>query len=108
MKILLLGSIFGICLTIFFGFNVIRYVPSYSTSEALKIDGILIFSDSKPVMPHDSLGIVELGIISGTQYETVRNNLIKRARKTYPNADGVILNLNKRGLDNCYAIKFKQ
>jgi hypothetical protein len=59
-------------------------------------------------MPHDSLGIVELGIISGTQNETVRNNLIKRARKTYPNADGVILNLNKRGLDNCYAIKFKQ
>ena len=108
MKRLYLGSVLGIALTIILGFCGIRYEPSYSTSEVLKIDGFFIFTDSKPVMPHDSLGIVELGFVSGTQYETVRNNLIKRARRTYPNADGIILNLNKKGLDNCHVIKFKK
>ncbi len=107
MKRFFLGSVVGIALTIILGFSVIRYTPSYSTSEVLKIDGLFIFSDSKPVMPHDSLGVVDLGFVSGTQYETVRNNLLKRAKRAYPNADGIILNLNKKGLDNYYVIKFK-
>lgn len=108
MKNFILGSVFGVALTTILGISNIRYEPNYSTSEVLKIDGFFIFTDSKPVMPHDSLGIVELGFVSGTQYENVRNNLIKRARKAYPNADGIILNLNKKGLDNCHVIKFKQ
>lgn len=107
MKRFIAGSIAGVALTIILGFSVIRYEPGYATSELLKIDGFYIFTDSKPVMPHDSVGIVDLGFVSGTQYETVRNNLLKRARKTYPHADGIILNLNKKGLDNCQVIKFK-
>jgi hypothetical protein len=58
-------------------------------------------------MPHEILGMVDLGFVSGTQYESVRTNLVKRVRKTYPNADGIILNLNKKGVDNCYVLKFK-
>ena len=59
------------------------------------------------MMQHDSLGIVELGFVSGTQYESIRANLIKRARKQYPDANGLILELNKKNIDKCIVIQFK-
>jgi hypothetical protein len=107
MKKSLLSFLFGCCLTIIFAFNIDSFKPNYSTAEVSKIDEILVFSDCKPVMPYDILGTVNLGFVSGTQYETIRKNLIKRAKKSYPTADGIILNLNKNGLDNCNVIKFK-
>jgi hypothetical protein len=107
MKKSLLSFLFGCSLTIILAFNTDSFKPNYSTAEVAKIDGLLVFSDSKPVMPYDSIGTVNLGFVSGTQYETIRKNLIKRAKKGYPNADGVILILNKNGLDNCNVIKFK-
>ena len=58
-------------------------------------------------MPHDTLGVVDLGFVSGTQYDAIRSNLTKRARQKYPNADALILHLQKRGLDKCFVIKFK-
>ena len=72
-----------------------------------QIDGFYIFSDSKPLMAHDTLGIVQAGFISGTQYNTIRTNLIKRARKKYTHADGLIMDLRLHGLDQCIVIKFK-
>ena len=107
MKKSLLSFLFGCSLTIILAFNTDSFKPNYSTAEVSKIDEILVFSDSKPVMPYDSIGTVNLGFVSGTQYETIRKNLIKRAKKSYPNADGIILILNKNGLDNCNVIKFK-
>jgi hypothetical protein len=73
-----------------------------------KIDGFYIFTDSRPLMAYDTLGVVEAGFISGTQYHTIRTNLIKRSRKKYANADGIILDLRNHGLDQCIVIKFKQ
>jgi hypothetical protein len=73
-----------------------------------QIDGFYIFSDSRPLMAYDTLGVVEAGFISGTQYHTIRTNLIKRSRKKYANADGIILDLRNHGLDQCIVIKFKQ
>jgi hypothetical protein len=107
MKKSLLSFLFGCSLTIIFAFNIDSFKPNYSTAEVSKIDGFFVFTDCKPVMPYDSLGIVDLGLVSGIQYETIRKNLIKRTRKSYPAADGIILNLNKNGLDNCNVIKFK-
>ena len=72
------------------------------------IYGFYIFTDSRPLMAYDTLGVVEAGFISGTQYHTIRTNLIKRARKKYANADGLILDLRNHGLDQCIVIKFKQ
>jgi hypothetical protein len=73
-----------------------------------KIDGFYIFTDSRPLMAYDTLGVVEAGFISGTQYHTIRTNLIKRARKKFANADGLILDLKKNGIDQCIVIQFKQ
>ena len=73
-----------------------------------KIDGFYIFTDSRPLMAYDSIGIVELGFVTGTQYHTIRTHLIKRARKKFANADGLILDLKKNGIDQCIVIQFKQ
>jgi hypothetical protein len=107
MKKTLSGFLLCSILVLAFAFTISEYKPNHSTAETSKIDGFYIFTDSKPVMPHDSLGVVDLGFVSGTQYESIRTNLIKRARKQYPTADGLILNLNKTGLDQCNVIKFK-
>lgn len=102
-----LGSILGLSLTLMLAFSEIGYKPNYSTAEVSKIDGFYVFTESKPILPHDSLGTVDLGFVSGTQYDNIRTNLLKRARKNYPNSDGIILNLNKNGMDFAYVIKFK-
>ena len=107
MKKTFLSFILGCSLTIIVAFTSNSYHPNYSTAEVLKIEGFYVFTDSKPIMPYDSLGTVDLGFVSGTQYESIKSNLIERARKKYPNADGVILNLKKKGLDTCNVIKFK-
>lgn len=107
MKKSLMSFLLGSCLTILFAFNIVKYEANNSTAEVMKIEGFYVFADSKPVMPYDSLGVVELGFVSGSQYESIRTNLIKRARKKFNDADGVILELNKNGLDKCVVIKFK-
>ena len=107
MKSVFGGLLAGICLTGILAFNANKYEPNHSTAEVSKIEGFYIFTDSKPIMPYDTLGDVDLGFVSGTQYETIRANLIKRARKKYPTGDGIILNLDKKGLDKCNVIKFK-
>lgn len=107
MKKQLLGFIFGVSVTFLLAFKVAEHIPNEATAEVKKIDGFYIFTDSKPVMPYDSLGVVDRGFITGTQYESIKSNLIKRARKRHPNADGLILYLTNVGIDNCVVVKFK-
>ena len=107
MKKSLLSFFLGSCLTCILAFKAITYEPNIATAEVFKIEGFYIFTDSKPIMQHDSLGIVELGFVSGTQYESIRANLIKRARKQYPDADGLILKPDKKSIDKCIVIQFK-
>ena len=86
------------------------YQPTKATAEVESIQGILIFSDCKPIQPYDYLGTVKStgtgGFASG-EYASVRDRLIKNAKKDYPNADGLILNLRENKTDQADAIKFK-
>lgn len=97
----------GVFFTMVLSFQPLKFEPGYATAEVSKIDGYYIFTDGKPVMAYDTLGVVELGFVSGTQYESIRNNLIKRAIKKYPNGNGLILQLNRSGLDKGVVIKFR-
>ncbi|MBI3233136.1 MAG: hypothetical protein HYZ42_03705 [Bacteroidetes bacterium] len=94
-------------LAILLAFKAAEYTPTNATAEVINIEGFYIFTDSRPVKPYDSLGIVNLGLATDTQYESVRSNLVKRARKTPPHADGLILKLNRKGIDKCVVVKFK-
>lgn len=87
--------------------------PQTAQKNAATVDqyeGIYLFSDSKPVAPYDYLGSVKSGGGGGmqsAQYEDVRDRLIKKCKKEYPQADGLILNLKSGATDKADAIKFK-
>lgn len=97
----------GLILSCLYSFKLINRQTNYSKAQAALVDGLYIFCDSKPIMPYDSIGNVEIGFVTGTQYQSIRNNLIKRSKKQHQNADGLILHLSKNGLDRCTVIKFK-
>ncbi len=107
MKYHLISFFTGVVLTVLFSFKVEDYIPDFSTAEVLKVNELYIFTDSRPLMAYDTLGIVELGFIGDTQYESIKTHFMKRAMKQYPEADGLILRLKKNGLDNCVVIKFR-
>ena len=97
----------GVLATSLFGTTNLKFNSENAQAKVNHIDGFYVFTDSSPVRNYDSLGMVEIGFITSTQYEPIRNNLIKNARKEYPNADGIILQFDKKGMDKCIVIKFK-
>ena len=101
----LIGFFIGISLSILLAFKVSNFSPNASTAEVNKIEGYYIFTDSKPVMPYDSIGALEIGFINDTQYESIRGNLIKKAKNKYPSADGLIMEFDKMGVDKCIVIR---
>lgn len=107
MKTYLTGLACGISLTALLAFTHAGFVPSPSTAQVKQMDGLYIFTDAEPVLPHDSLGMVELGFVTGTQYESIRSNLIKRAKDQFPEAQGLVMQLDKKGIDRCKAIRFR-
>lgn len=81
-------------------------------SEVNKIKGFYVFVDSKPTAEYESLGEVKVDendaeIKKSTQYQSVRDNLIKNARAANYTADGIILTFVNGGTDKAEIIKFK-
>lgn len=73
-----------------------------------QIEGIFIFTDSKPVSEYDYLGSEKLGFTMGSgQYKDVRDKLIKKVKKQYPAATGIIFHFNDGDTDKADAIKLK-
>jgi hypothetical protein len=105
MKKYIKGFIFGISISILLAFTIENFKPNSSTAEVNKIEGFYIFTDCKPVIQYDSLGTIEIGFIADTQYESIRANFIKKARNKFPNANGLLLKFNKKGVDKCVVIR---
>lgn len=108
MKKQIIGFLFGVGVTILVAFKGVNFTPSTSTAEVNNIESLYVFTDSRPVMPFDSLGIIEIGFVTDTQYETIRGSLIKKAKNKFPYADGIIMNFNRKGVDNCVVIDLKE
>lgn len=108
MKKNLSSLLFALSISILFAFQVTNLQTNESTAKVNKINGLYIFTDSQPIAPYDSLGTVDIGFITGTQYEQIRNNLIKRAKAKFPNANGLIMKFDKKGIDKCTVIKLNQ
>lgn len=79
-----------------------------ASARVTQVDGLYIFTDCLPINQFDSIGTVDLGFISGTQYDNIKTNLIKRTKKQFPEAEGLILKLKKNGLDYGIPIVFKK
>lgn len=79
-----------------------------NTAEVEQMDGLYIFVDSKPVKEYDYLGTEKVGVSMGSgQYRDVRDKLIKKIKKEYPQAQGILIHFAEGGADKADAIKFK-
>jgi hypothetical protein len=107
MKKTLFGFVLGVGLTALLAFTPSALEPRTSMAHVEEVNGVLIFTDSKPVMPYDSLGTVELSFVTDTQYQSIRNHLLKKAKKRYPNVQGLIMKMNKKGVDKAMVVVFK-
>lgn len=73
-----------------------------ATSE--EIEGIQIFLYSKPLNKYDVSGSVKAPFIEKDNIESRIKILIERAKKSYPSAEGIIIN---HTLQNAEVIRFK-
>lgn len=109
MKKLIIGSLLGMSVSALFAFRYQATSFGKSSAEAAQVNGLYIFTDCKPLADYQSLGKVDISFFMwDTQYESVRNNLVRRAKKKYPEAEGVIIKPSRRGVDIAEVIRFKQ
>lgn len=85
-----------------------RRLQNPSSAKVQQIQGVYIFTDSKPSSEYKYLGTVEgKRNVNNPQYTTIRDILIKRCKEQYPAANAIILNLNSGGRDNADAIEIE-
>jgi hypothetical protein len=103
----LFSFIAGLCVVFAFSFSRQSEVKK-SLAEVEQMEGIYVFVDSRPVREFDHLGTAKIGVSFGSpQYAQLRDRLISKVKKEFPNADGVILHFSAGGVDKADAIKFK-
>lgn len=77
-------------------------------------NGLLVFNDCEPVSRYEVIGEVSINNLSpeerafaSSQYQGLRDALIKAAKMANNQAEGVILTLVNGGIDKAHIIKFK-
>ncbi len=82
--------------------------PDINKAEVNQVQGIFIFTDCKPLSSYTYLGTINHNTSSwNPQYTNVRDKIIDKVRKQYPQADGIIFYLNSGGADKADAIKMQ-
>jgi hypothetical protein len=81
------------------------------TSATVNVyQGVAIFTDCNPVMSYDILGDLKIGSSGGfgnDSYNSQREAAIKKLKKEYPTADGILISFKENGACMATAIKFK-
>lgn len=72
------------------------------TAEAKKHGDLIIFVECEPINEYEQLGTVKLGIVGDCDWQVIRDKLIMKAKKEYPEAHGLIIDEDLNGT----AIKF--
>jgi hypothetical protein len=87
--------------------------PKKGEAKVLQADnGLYVFVDSTPTVEYKVLGTVKAGSTAGklfvdaAEYPEKRDRLIKKAKKEFPEAEGVIIYFKELGSDTAEAIKF--
>lgn len=97
-KILLFLS----CIFIFSAYKIISEKNSAIVEQE---EGINIFIKSKPVAEYEYLGSVKKGMALSGQPEEMFNSMVKKCKKEFPSANGLIF--TSIGLDKADCVKFK-
>jgi len=77
-------------------FTVINYSANKSTCEAVQVDGLYMFVDSRPVSDFDYLGTVKGSstFAWSEKYQDVKDKMIRKTKKEFPGAEGIIFSFN--------------
>lgn len=72
-----------------------------------KENSLYLFVNSAPKNIYESLGSVKVGITLTGSYSELKNSLISKAKKKYPEAEGLIFN-TENNCESAEVIKFKK
>lgn len=77
-----------------------------AAARARQVQGLFIFMYAEPAAPHDYLGTVKgAGMTWGGTQEETMTSIIKRTKKQYPEAQGIVF--QPGDFEKVDAIKFK-
>jgi hypothetical protein len=93
IKKLILSFVLGLSIPCFFAFRSDFYDVRKSTADVDQVEGMYIFTDSKPVAEYDFLGSVKASFSMSGSYGEIRNKLARKAKKDYPTANALIIHM---------------
>ncbi len=77
------------------------------SAKVKQMQGVYIFMDADPLDKFTTLGTVKAAFAASSNYSDIRDKLLKKLKKEYPEANGMIINLKPGGVDQADAIKFE-
>jgi hypothetical protein len=76
-------------------------------ARANKVNGLYIFTDCEPINEYEIVDRESNVMAWSSQYQAIRDKLVRKAVKDQPSASGVILTFSTGGVDKASVIKFK-
>lgn len=91
--------------------EIIKFKDSEKNKSKAKVEqyqGVYIFVECKPLSETSYIGTVKKsGGFSSAQYTSVRDALLKKCKKEYPDAEAISFKFVEGGADQADALKFK-
>jgi len=99
---------FSILLIIVVGFSV-KHNSAQATATVNQVNGLYIFTDCTPASEYEYIGSVKYNnaLQGNPQYTVIRDQLIKRVKKDWPDANGVLFHFSSGSADRADAIFIK-
>jgi len=106
VKKLILSILVIVCAV---GFSTNHYTSDKATATVNQVNGLYLFVDCTPVSEYKYIGSVKYSSIVQTnpQYTVIRDALIKRVKKDWPDANGVMFHFSSGSADRADAILIK-
>lgn len=107
MKNVFLGVAVGFSLIFLIAFKNVNYEDKSNSAEVDQLQGYYLFVNAKPVKEYKYLGTVKYNYVGCAQYQDVRDWLIKKIKKEFPEANGIIFTFSNGSADQADGVKFK-
>ncbi len=87
----------------------VEYTVNNKTAEVNQVQGFYLFVESEPVKAYKYLGTVgkSMSLFGSGQYTDMRDKLIKKAKRNFPNANGLIFHFKDGGRDKVDVIQIE-
>ena len=87
--------------------NVFAQQYDKAVARVQKNNGIYAFCDNEPIADYEIVDRTKASISWTGQFNEIRNKLVKKAVKDYPNADGIVISMSNGSSDKAIILKFK-